>query len=59
MQSVGKECQELKNAYDKCFNEWFSNSFLKGEKKDPCRDVFETYKKCVKVTYSVVWLDHK
>ncbi|KAL4223118.1 TP53-regulated inhibitor of apoptosis 1 [Mactra antiquata] len=48
MQSVGAECQELKNAYDKCFNDWFTNSFLKGKKGDPCQEIFKSYQSCVK-----------
>ena len=51
MNSVGKECQELKQAYDECFNKWFADSFLKGKKDDPCSEMFRVYQECVKVTY--------
>ena len=50
MNSVGKECQELKHAYDECFNKWFAESFLKGKKDDPCSELFKAYQACVKVT---------
>jgi TRIAP1/MDM35 family protein len=49
MNSIGEECQELKNAYDACFNKWFSEEFLKGKKKDPCNGLFKVYQNCVKV----------
>lgn len=48
MNSLGAECQELKSSYDKCFNEWFSEEFLKGKKTDPCSALFKTYQSCVK-----------
>ncbi|XP_065353977.1 TP53-regulated inhibitor of apoptosis 1-like [Cloeon dipterum] len=49
MNSVSEECNELKNSYDKCFNEWFSLKFLKGEKSDKmCAELFEKYQQCVK-----------
>ena len=49
MNSVGAECQEMKHAYDECFNKWFAESFLKGKKDDPCSELFKTYQACVKV----------
>ena len=49
MNSIGQECQELKEAYDNCFNKWFSEQFLKGKKKDPCKELFGVYQSCVKV----------
>ncbi|KAK3607254.1 hypothetical protein CHS0354_002227 [Potamilus streckersoni] len=48
MDSVGKDCKELKHAYENCFNEWFSESFLKGKKDDPCAELFRTYQECIK-----------
>ncbi|KAL3858509.1 hypothetical protein ACJMK2_013094 [Sinanodonta woodiana] len=48
MDSVGKECNELKHAYENCFNEWFSEGFLKGKKDDPCSELFKTYQECTK-----------
>ena len=49
MNSVGKDCQELKHSYDECFNKWFAESFLKGKKDDPCSGLFKEYQACVKV----------
>ncbi|KAK7487900.1 hypothetical protein BaRGS_00020801 [Batillaria attramentaria] len=48
MNSVGEECQELKKAYDECFNKWFSERFLKGVTDDSCADHFRVYQECVK-----------
>lgn len=48
MNSIGPECQELKNAYDACFNKWFSEQFLKGITHDPCKSLFQVYQNCVK-----------
>jgi hypothetical protein len=30
MASIHPACNELKHAYDKCFNEWYTNTFLMG-----------------------------
>lgn len=49
MNSVGPECQQLKKAYDECFNDWFANKFLNGDKKEPCPGLFKKYQECVKV----------
>ena len=49
MNSVGEECQELKQSYDACFNVWFSEKFLRGETKDECAPMFKVYQECVKV----------
>lgn len=48
MNSIGNECNELKRQYDECFNNWFSERFLKGEKEDVCQELFRTYQSCVK-----------
>ncbi|XP_046572781.1 TP53-regulated inhibitor of apoptosis 1-like [Haliotis rubra] len=48
MNSVGQECQDLKKAYDDCFNKWFSDKFLKGQKEDECAPLFRVYQNCVK-----------
>lgn len=43
-------CRELKEEYDKCFNVWFSQKFLKGEHNDEmCAELLKVYKECVKV----------
>lgn len=49
MDSIGKECRELKKEYDACFNTWFSEHFLKGETDDSmCAPIFKVYQQCVK-----------
>jgi len=38
MNSLGRECNELKGKYDDCFNVWFSQKFLKGDtNEDMCK----------------------
>ncbi|XP_042193434.1 TP53-regulated inhibitor of apoptosis 1 isoform X1 [Callorhinchus milii] len=50
MNSVGADCSELKRVYDLCFNRWFAEKFLKGERSgEPCADLFKQYQECVKV----------
>jgi len=48
MQSIGPECNELKKTYDACFNQWFSENFLKGDTNDACAPIFKVYQECVK-----------
>ncbi|XP_023239458.1 TP53-regulated inhibitor of apoptosis 1-like [Centruroides sculpturatus] len=48
MNSVSSECGELKRQYDSCFNSWFVDKFLKGEKNDSCAALFKLYQDCVK-----------
>lgn len=48
MNSIGKECDDLKKVYEDCFNSWFSEKFLKGLRNDPCYDLFLKYQSCVK-----------
>ncbi len=51
MNSLSKECQELKAKYDKCFNQWFKDEFLKGKDDDSvCADLFKSYQECLKVS---------
>ena len=61
MNSLGPECNELKQKYDACFNLWFSEKFLKGgsntkdvskEEATPsmCEPIFVLYQKCVRVS---------
>ena len=47
MASLDKECDELKLKYDQCFNQWYTNNYLKGDTTDMCAPVFKEYKKCV------------
>ncbi|KAH8250754.1 TP53-regulated inhibitor of apoptosis 1-B-like [Drosophila kikkawai] len=49
MNSIGKDCDELKKQYDACFNSWFSEQFLKGRTDDSaCAPIFRVYQECVK-----------
>ena len=48
MNSISKKCQEAKEKYDACFNNWFSEKYLKGDTKDECAELFKVYQKCVK-----------
>lgn len=51
MNSIGENCNELKNQYDACFNSWFAEKFLKGSTNDSaCAPLFKIYQQCVKVT---------
>lgn len=47
MNSVSKDCQQLKDVYDKCFLTWFSEKFLKGSTQDTCAPLLTEYRKCV------------
>lgn len=50
MNSVGEGCTELKREYDQCFNRWFAEKFLKGDRSDdPCTELFKKYQSCVQV----------
>ncbi|KAM6988269.1 TP53-regulated inhibitor of apoptosis 1 [Tautogolabrus adspersus] len=48
MNSVGEACTDLKREYDQCFNRWFAEKFLKGDRSgDPCTETFRKYQLCV------------
>lgn len=49
MESIGKECTELKQKYETCFNKWYAEGFLKGDRTDICAPLFQEYKKCLDV----------
>ena len=54
MNSIGKDCNDLKAKYDACFQVWFSEKFLKGDtSEDMCKPLFMVYKDCVRVSISV------
>ena len=48
MNSIGPECTSLKQEYDKCFNRWFREYYLKGKTEDICSEVFYKYQTCVR-----------
>ncbi|KAK3871255.1 hypothetical protein Pcinc_023595 [Petrolisthes cinctipes] len=46
--NVSKDCQELKRLYDSCFNQWYSEKFLRGQTNDTsCDPIYKQYKQCV------------
>ncbi|KAJ1985673.1 Mitochondrial distribution and morphology protein 35 [Dimargaris cristalligena] len=47
MESVGKECTQLKHQYEECFNKWYTEKFLKGDHSPDCQDLFNKYRSCV------------
>ena len=58
MESIGKDCTELKREYDQCFHTWYSEKFLKGDVTRECDDLFEAYRQCVWKTLKEKKLDH-
>lgn len=48
MNSISEECNDLKQRYDRCFNNWYSECFLKGRTEDPCKQIFEQYQNCLR-----------
>lgn len=46
--SFAPECTELKKTYDNCFNEWYSEKFLKGKSmENECAKEWYAYISCV------------
>ncbi|GMM53548.1 Mdm35 protein [Maudiozyma humilis] len=46
--SFAPECTPLKKTYDSCFNEWYSEKFLKGKSVDnECAKEWYAYIECV------------
>jgi TRIAP1/MDM35 family protein len=51
MNSFAPECTKAKKEYDNCFNNWYSEKFLKGESmENECADLWHEYEDCVKVS---------
>ncbi|KAG5362592.1 Mitochondrial distribution and morphology protein 35 [Yarrowia sp. B02] len=49
MNSFAPECTKAKKEYDNCFNNWYSEKFLKGESmENECADLWHEYEDCVK-----------
>ncbi|ODV92898.1 hypothetical protein CANCADRAFT_49263 [Tortispora caseinolytica NRRL Y-17796] len=47
--SFAEECTELKKKYDGCFNNWYSEKFLKGlSMENECADEWSEYEACFK-----------
>lgn len=54
MNSIHKECSELKRKYDACYTVWFTDRFLNGDSNDDaCAPLFASYQQCLKVDYLV------
>ena len=49
MNSLNTKCQEAKEKYDACFNNWFSEKFLKGQNDNECEPLFKIYQTCIQV----------
>lgn len=51
IESLSKECTELRLKYDNCFNEWFKTVFLSNENNNTnekiCDFEFTDYQKCL------------
>ncbi|ODV97489.1 hypothetical protein PACTADRAFT_47403 [Pachysolen tannophilus NRRL Y-2460] len=46
--SFAPECTEAKQKYDDCFNNWYTEKFLKGKSmQNECEDLWIEYKECV------------
>ncbi|KAK9466190.1 hypothetical protein V1512DRAFT_264069 [Lipomyces arxii] len=46
--SFAPECNEAKTKYDECFNDWYSEKFLKGKGlQNECEDLWDEYKQCL------------
>lgn len=48
MDSIVPECTELKQIYEKCFNEWFTEFLKDGRSTSPtpCDKLFKDYQQC-------------
>ena len=46
--SFAPECTPAKNAYDDCFNKWYTEKFLKGKSmENECTEFWDTYITCI------------
>jgi len=41
-------CKDLKDTYNTCFNNWFSEKFLKGYNQQECDEQWKEYQTCLK-----------
>ncbi|GAU94102.1 hypothetical protein RvY_05934 [Ramazzottius varieornatus] len=49
MDSVCEECTDAKRKYDSCFNNWFSDRYLRGKNDlDQCDTLYKDYQNCLK-----------
>lgn len=51
MESINPECTKLKQKYEACFYNWYSEKYLAGKsKEDECAPLFKEYRACLEVT---------
>ena len=51
MESLGPECTKLKQKYEACFYQWYSEKYLTGKsKEDECAPIFSEYRECLEVS---------
>ena len=49
------ECPKLEQTYKTCFDDWYTNTFLKGQGlENGCRDEWEDFRACMMVSIQVV-----
>lgn len=49
--SFAPECTNAKKAYDNCFNEWYSEKFLKAKSvTNECEETWKVYEACIYVS---------
>ncbi|KAF3931756.1 hypothetical protein ABW19_dt0210587 [Dactylella cylindrospora] len=48
--SLSPECLPAKEKYDACFIRWYTEKFLRGERKEDetCQKLFQEYSQCLK-----------
>lgn len=47
---MSDKCRDLRENYEKCFQEWLDSDFFKGKAKGPmvpCREELDNYHKCL------------
>lgn len=47
MEEANKQCAKIKQVYENCFRQWYTEEFMKGNIKPGCQDEFDEYKDCV------------
>ena len=49
-----KICLPLKTKYEACFDPWYRDKFLNGDKTLPCPDIWKDYQECITVPHSML-----
>ncbi|GBG26536.1 TP53-regulated inhibitor of apoptosis 1 [Hondaea fermentalgiana] len=47
MEKANKKCAKIKQVYENCFRQWYTEEFMKGNVMPGCQDEFDEYKDCV------------